>query len=157
MLLSLVMDGVVGGTQKRLKSNLSKLGVEPRPYDFMFYTNLYMMITGGTASILVGDFFPGLTYCTVNPGIMSLIFKYSICSAIGQSFIFFTIAHFDPLVCTTVTTTRKILSVLLSITLKGHHIGLSGWSGIGIAFSGILSEAFWKYSSATKKKSLTVH
>lgn len=39
------------------------------------------------------------------------VFQFAACSAIGQSAIFFTIANFDPLICTTVTTTRKIFSV----------------------------------------------
>lgn len=153
ILLSLMMDGVVGGTQKRLKANMSKIGVEPKPYDFMFYTNIYMMLMGFFISFSIGEFFPGLAYCLRNPGIRSLIVKYSLCSAIGQSFIFYTIAHFDPLVCSTITTTRKILTVLISITFKGHKLGLSGWSGVGIAVAGISSEAMSKYSAAMKKKS----
>eukprot|EP00968_Pinguiococcus_pyrenoidosus_P029219 scaffold8416_cov267-Pinguiococcus_pyrenoidosus.AAC.3 len=50
--------------------------------------------------------------------------RFAACSAFGQSFIFYTIANFDPLVCTTVTTTRKIFSVLLSIVLKVRPGGM---------------------------------
>ena len=70
------------------------------------------------------------------------------CSAIGQSFIFYTVATFDPLVCSTVTTTRKIFSVLLSIFTKGHNLSTSGWAGISLAISGILSEMQAKYSAS---------
>jgi UDP-galactose transporter B1 len=66
--------------------------------------------------------------------------KFALCSAVGQSFIFYTIANFDPLVCTTVTTTRKVFSVLLSIFLNGHAVSKEGWAGIGLASAGILSE-----------------
>jgi hypothetical protein len=83
----------------------------------------------------------GLQFCLNNPLILQKILYFSICSAIGQSFIFFTIANFDPLVCTTVgayihtthpqyihthihldviaqvTTSRKVFSALL---LNGH-------------------------------------
>ena len=62
----------------------------------------------------------------------------------GQSFIFYTIATFDPLVCTTVTTTRKIFSVLLSIFLKGHSLPPAGWAGVALASAGILAEAAGK-------------
>ena len=44
--------------------------------------------------------------------------NFCLCSALGQSAIFFTLANFDPLVCTTVTTTRKIFSVLLDIATQ---------------------------------------
>ena len=40
----------------------------------------------------------GLQFCLNNPLILQKILYFSICSAIGQSFIFFTIANFDPLV-----------------------------------------------------------
>lgn len=38
ILLSLFMDGVTAGVQKRLKADLGKVGVKPKPYDFMFWT-----------------------------------------------------------------------------------------------------------------------
>mmetsp|Transcript_21520 Transcript_21520/g.44877 ORF Transcript_21520/g.44877 Transcript_21520/m.44877 type:complete len:80 (+) Transcript_21520:2021-2260(+) len=63
------------------------------------------------------------------------------CSAVGQSFIFFTIANFEPLFCcTTVTTTRKIFSVMLSIFIKGYSLNYHGWVGIALATGGILAE-----------------
>lgn len=151
ILCSLTMDGLVGGVQKRLKANMAKVGVQPKPYDFMFYTNIYMMGTAFVISILLGDFFSGLSYLTENPDIVGVIAKFSICSAIGQSFIFYTVAHFDPLVCSTVTTTRKIFSVLLSIFFKGHQLGASGWTGVTIAVTGVLSEIQSKIMGSKKK------
>eukprot|EP00957_Ditylum_brightwellii_P201538 15326115-Ditylum_brightwellii.AAC.1 len=107
------MDGVTGGLQKRLKADMNKVGIKPKPYDFMFWTNLYMMIVAIFISFVLGEF----------------------TQAIGQSFIFYTVAHFDPLVCSTVTTTRKIFSVLLSIFTKGHQMSLQGWFGVSLAVS----------------------
>lgn len=150
--LSLTMDGVTGGLQKRLKADMAKVGVKPTPYDFMFYTNLYMMMVAFVVSFLLGDFTTGLSYCTANPEVLMLIIKFSICSAIGQSFIFYTVAHFDPLVCSTVTTTRKIFSVFLSIFLKGHHLSGQGWAGVGVAVGGILGEVQGKCAAANNKK-----
>jgi hypothetical protein len=40
----------------------------------------------------------GLQFCLNHPLVLQKILYFSICSAIGQSFIFFTIANFDPLV-----------------------------------------------------------
>jgi hypothetical protein len=39
-------------------------------------------------------------------------------------------------VCTTVTTTRKVFSVLLSIFTKGHPMSNMGWAGLSIATAG---------------------
>jgi UDP-galactose transporter B1 len=99
-----------------------------------------MCITAAIIALPLGEMTSGVAYCVANPEIMSKIVRFSICSAVGQSFIFYTIANFDPLVLSTVTTTRKIFSVLLSIMLKGHSLSAVGWAGISMACGGILSE-----------------
>jgi UDP-galactose transporter B1 len=140
ILLSLVCDGVTGGVQKMLKEETKKAGITPKPYDFMFWTNLYMALTAIVVAVGLGEVGSGIAYLTNNPEIMSKIIKFSLCSAAGQSFIFYTISNFDPLVCTTVTTTRKVFSVLLSIFLKGHSLSAQGWTGISLAIMGIMAE-----------------
>jgi len=140
IVLSLVLDGVTAGFQKRLKKETAEAGVSPKPYDFMFWTNLFMCGTAFVIALGLGEFTTGFAFCAANPEILSAIIKFSVCSAVGQSFIFYTIANFDPLVLSTVTTTRKIFSVLLSIFLKGHSLSGTGWSGIALACGGIVSE-----------------
>ena len=97
-------------------------------------------MTAVVPAALFGELASGSKFCLDNPKILTMIMKFALVSAIGQSFIFYTIANFSPLVCTTVTTTRKVFSVLLSIFLKGHSMTPVGWSGVGIASMGILSE-----------------
>jgi solute carrier family 35 (UDP-galactose transporter), member B1 len=150
IIMSLVLDGVTAGFQKRLKAETAKAGVKPKPYDFMFWTNWYMCITAVVISVALGEIAPGLAFCTANPEVYSKIIKFALCSAVGQSFIFYTIANFDPLILSTVTTTRKIFSVLLSIFLKGHSLSATGWSGIALACSGIVSEMLAKMGGHAK-------
>ncbi|KAK1734774.1 UAA transporter family protein [Skeletonema marinoi] len=152
ILLALVMDGVTGGVQKRLLADMKRVQVTPQPYDLMTYTNLFMMLFALLISFVLGEFTQGIAYCASNPKVFSLIWKFSMCSAIGQSFIFYTVARFDPLVCSTVTTTRKILSVLYSILFKGHSIAGQGWLGLLLAIGGIASEVVHKAMGAGKKK-----
>jgi UDP-galactose transporter B1 len=157
ILLSLTCDGVTGGLQKKMMKELGEIGVKPKPYDFMFWTNLYMGIAALVVSIFFGEFQAGIDYCIKNPALFEKIVKFGACSAIGQSFIFYTIANFDPLVCTTVTTTRKVFSVLLSIVLKGHSLTNQGWGGLALASGGILSELldkFYKKKTNPAKKDL---
>merc|ERR1711871_638301 len=94
----------------------------------------------------------GMRFCAANPLVLGKITRFAACSAVGQSFIFYTIANFDPLVLSTVTTTRKIFSVLLSIFLKGHSLSMMGWSGISLACGGILSELQAKSRAAKSHK-----
>lgn len=140
IVMSLVLDGVTAGFQKRLKSETAKVGVKPKPYDFMFWTNLFMCLTAVVVAVALGELETGMSFCNANPEIYEKIIKFAICSAVGQSFIFYTIANFDPLLLSTITTTRKIFSVLLSIFLKGHSLSPTGWGGIALACGGILSE-----------------
>lgn len=153
IILSLVADGVTGGYQKKLKADMGQKGISPKPYDFMYFTNMYMCLVALVISICLGEIVSGTKFCISNPAVMWLVIQFSICSAVGQSFIFFTVAHFDPLVCSTVTTTRKIFSVLLSIFTKGHVMTMQGWVGVSIACGGILSEVQAKISKSRQLKS----
>merc|ERR1719464_1193828 len=98
----------------------------------------------------MGEFEPAKEFLLKYPAIWKDIIKFSICSAIGQAFIFFVISTFDPLVCTTVTTTRKVFSVLYSILMKGHQMNAQGWTGVSMACGGILLELEEKYSKNKK-------
>lgn len=112
-----------------------------------------MCLTATVIAGILGEINTGTAFLVGNPEILSKIIKFAVCSAVGQSFIFYTIANFDPLVLSTVTTTRKIFSVLLSIFLKGHSLSVMGWSGISLACAGILSELQSKGGGGKKKHS----
>ena len=151
ILLSLTCDGLTGGLQKKMQKETSEIGIKPKPYDLMFWTNFYMGLVALGVSVVMGEFQDGMDFCIHNTALFEKILKFGACSAIGQSFIFFTIANFDPLVCTTVTTTRKVFSVLLSIILKGHSLTGQGWAGLVCASGGILSELLDKKKKPEKK------
>jgi UDP-galactose transporter B1 len=158
--LSLLFDGITAGFQKRLQRDTASVGVKPKPYDFMYWTNLFMAITAFLFAIPLGELTSGVQFCLHHPEILSKILQFSACSAIGQSFIFYTLAHFDPLVLSTVTTTRKIFSVLLSIFFKGNSLSMFGWSGISLACLGIMSELTSKMNQGgthKKQKQRTEH
>lgn len=106
----------------------------------MFWTNAFMAVIAAAMALVTGEFTSGFKFCGKNPVILQKILKFGLASAIGQSFIFYTITNFDALVTTTVTTTRKIFSVLLSIFINGHQLSHQGWGGIALASAGILSE-----------------
>lgn len=151
IMASLTCDGITGGMQKRIKGKSAELGVKAKPYDFMYWTNLFMMLTATAVALVGGEFVPGVKFCSENPVILRDIAIFSACSAVGQSFIFYTISNFEPLVCSTVTTTRKIFSVLLSIFVNNHKLDARGWTGIGVACLGIVGELQDKASKQHQK------
>jgi len=159
ILLSLACDGIVAGMQDKFKKECKKKNVKAGTFELMFWTNFFMTIVSLLISVFVtGEFLGAYQYCNKNPAILSKILKFAICSAVGQTFIFYTVDSFDPLVCTTVTTTRKVFSVLLSIFLNNQILSAQSWSGIALASTGILVEAFdKKHDNANndeKKKNL---
>lgn len=151
LVAALACDGIVGGTQKGLKQTLAEKGLKERSFEMQFLTNLYMTVTACIFAAVMGEIQPGYEFLVANPSIFKALLKFAACSAVGQAFIFYTISSFDPLVCTTVTTTRKVFSVLLSIFTKGHQLNTQGWTGIALACSGILGELEEKYSASKKK------
>mmetsp|Transcript_25283 Transcript_25283/g.58930 ORF Transcript_25283/g.58930 Transcript_25283/m.58930 type:complete len:324 (+) Transcript_25283:75-1046(+) len=149
---ALACDGIVGGTQKRLKRTLAERGMKERNFEMQFLTNFWMMATAIVLAVSLGEVAPGYRFCMENPSIFWNVLAFAACSAVGQAFIFFTISSFDPLVCTTVTTTRKVFSVLYSILMKGHQMNTQGWLGVALASSGILGELEQKFSASRSKK-----
>ena len=53
---------------------------------------------------------------------------------------------------TTVTTTRKIFSVLLDIVSRGYVLNPTQWSGIAVASLGVLGELQEKFGKKAHNK-----
>ena len=85
--------------------------------------------------------------------------QFGLCSSIGQMFILYTVRYFPPLVLSTITTTRKFFSILLSVLFMGNSINkyqvffvlfhFIQWLGVFLVFFGIFFDSFQK----NKKKS----
>lgn len=163
--MSLTFDGIVGGMQGKLKkATKDKLGEEIKPYDMMFWTNLVMAITALCISLSpfrdtsftfmsTTEFQEATVYLTNNPDLLEKIGYFAMCSAAGQSFIFYTISNFDSLTCTTVTTTRKVMSVLIAIfTDPKQSLSEIGWGGLGLATVGISMEIVEKMEKKEDKE-----
>lgn len=146
LMLALVCDGATGGIQTNMKDQYKEdNGKKLQSYDLMLFTNLMMLIVALGTSTALDQLFSGVAFVSANPELMVALAKFSACSAIGQSAIFFTMANFDPLVTTTVTTVRKIFSVLLDIVSRGHVLNEIQWGGVAICSLGVLGELQEKF------------
>merc|ERR1711862_9401 len=136
---ALACDGIVGGVQKRLKVKCKEEKKKLGPYEMMFWTNFWM--AAAAFALVKGEMTSGARYCKANPALLQQLLKLGVCGAMGQAAIFYTISNFDSVVCTAVTTTRKLISVLISLAEgdKGN-LGALGWAGLSIAGAGILGE-----------------
>lgn len=160
---SLIMDGFTAGLQKRIQKETTHS--PPTTLDFLLLTNISMGFIAFVVSLLLpqssattmtnsNELFTGIQFLVENPPCLKMVTILCCCSAIGQSFIFYIIAQFDPLVCSTITTTRKILSVLWSILMKGHIVSLQGQLGILLAVSGLMLEVHGKSGKVSTTKNI---
>ncbi|CCI49424.1 unnamed protein product [Albugo candida] len=137
---SLTLDGVSGPKQEQLCQQL-----RPSVHQQMMYTNLWAVVYTGIGAILSGHAWTGMRFCMENPTILQSIFYFSICSAMGQNFIYFTIQRFSALTCTTITTTRKFFTILFSVFWFGNQLSWVSWAGVAVVFLGLSGEITSKY------------
>mmetsp|Transcript_39532 Transcript_39532/g.85260 ORF Transcript_39532/g.85260 Transcript_39532/m.85260 type:complete len:460 (+) Transcript_39532:75-1454(+) len=147
---SLFMDGLMAACQSVLKqkdttnkitvttNTISAYCRAPTAMETMLYINLYATFILLPASHYVGQFQRGIAMLCSNSSTKSiLLLQLNLSAALGQVFIFLTIHHFSPLTCTTITTTRKFFTILLSVYKFGHVLVVWQWISIGLVFGGL--------------------
>ncbi len=144
---SLCLDGLTASNQRLFRTEF-----KPSTYGMMLQTNLWAMLYLAVANIGTGQGVDGFRYCLEHDHIMWALLKFSLCSAFGQVFIFFTITGPGPLVCTTITTTRKFFTILISVFMNPQNsLNQSQWGAVGLVFVGLGGEIMGKYQSKASK------
>ncbi len=166
--LSLFMDGLLGACQSTLKqqthhtqkSSSSSTFRPPSAMETMLYINLYATLILIPCSYYAGQFQQGMSMLFPSADSSSIInthhqahhhhtskllLQLNLSASLGQVFIFLTIHHFSPLTCTTVTTTRKFFTILLSVYKFGHVLDVWQWSSVGLVFGGLYLEIVAKF------------
>ncbi|CAH0475984.1 unnamed protein product [Peronospora belbahrii] len=149
LFLSLTLDGISGPKQEEIAHQL-----RPSVHQQMLNTNLWAVIYTGLGALVTGQAFEGFFFCIENPAILKSVFYFSVCSSLGQNFIYFTIQQFSALTCTTITTTRKFFTILFSVVWYGHELSLMSWCGVAVVFVGLgweLSSKYQKYKTQSAK------
>ncbi|CBK20119.2 UAA transporter [Blastocystis hominis] len=125
LVLSLCMDGVCGMQQDVVVPRF-----KPSSFRLQVMLNVYGMMIALVASLFSQELLPGLRFLLENRVCLLYCLVYGVCSSVGQMFILFTVRHFAPLVLSTITTTRKFFSILLSVVFMGNEItwGQVDWS-----------------------------
>lgn len=144
---SLLLDAVTGGLQDKVKARTKELNpprpglkaeVKPTMHESMFWTNFSGFLVATLLALLTGHMQSGLAFCGRSPEVLRAILIYSMASAVGQNFIYFTITEFGPLVLSTVTTTRKIFSTVYSVIRNpDNSLANMQWAGCGLVFIGL--------------------
>ncbi|KAJ5344238.1 uncharacterized protein MYU51_003299 [Penicillium brevicompactum] len=98
------------------------------------------------------ELFGAISFLSRHPEALKHVLGFAACGAVGQLFIFHTLSRFSSLLLVTVTVTRKMLTMLLSVFWFGHSLSGGQWLGIGLVFGGIGAEAVVQRSEKKAKE-----
>merc|ERR1719373_439897 len=143
--LYVVADSFTSNWQQRINKQF-----KINPYQMMVGVNMWSctvslaMCAPRIGSVLgfIGD----------HPLSLVHIMLMSVCSAVGQLFIFYTIKKFGAVIFATAMTSRNIFSVLISIFLYNHKITPVGGLGMAISFGGLIWKVVLKKQKVDRKK-----
>jgi adenosine 3'-phospho 5'-phosphosulfate transporter B2 len=123
--------------------------------DMMAGVNLFSVLLTTTSLIQQGTFVAAADFASRHPQFVSHVIILSATSAIGQLFIFYTIAQFGAVTFTIIMTVRQGLAILLSCVVYQHPVSVVGMVGIVLVFIAIFARIY--LSHAQRKTKACVH
>ncbi|KAF9454855.1 UAA transporter [Macrolepiota fuliginosa MF-IS2] len=163
LLINLALDGAINSTQDEIFTRHKVSGQQ-----MMFWINLFCTVITSILSVLPLPYIPvihpsndgrselmgALTFVRDHPSIITPLAQFALTGALGQLFIFETLQHFGSLTLVTITLTRKLFTMLLSVIVYGHKLTKGQWLGAGVVFAGISVEAWVKRRDVHAKRVL---
>ncbi|KAK8939689.1 UDP-galactose/UDP-glucose transporter 3 [Platanthera guangdongensis] len=148
--LNLLFDGFTNATQDSINRRYPKTSA----WEIMLGMNLWGAIYNliymfGWAN---ASGYAAVGFCRENPEVAWDILMFCLCGAVGQNFIFLTISRFGSLANTTITTTRKFVSIVVSSLLSGNPLSVKQWGSVAMVFSGLSYSIFLKWKKLQKKR-----
>ncbi|EJU03217.1 UAA transporter, partial [Dacryopinax primogenitus] len=163
LIVNLAIDGATNSTQDEIFSRYRVNGQQ-----MMFFINLFS--TALTTGLLVmplpfipvihpshsmtPELFAAIDFIRTHPSIIIPLGQYALTGALGQLFIFETLQHFGSLTLVTITLTRKMFTMVLSVFVYNHRLTFGQWAGAGVVFAGIVLEAWVKRNDIHAKRVL---
>ncbi|CAM6046025.1 unnamed protein product, partial [Sphagnum compactum] len=148
-LLNLGLDGFTNASQDSLTARYQHINA----WHIMMGMNLWGTIYMSLFMFLVpgAGGFPAWSFCASHPDVSWDIFWFCLCGAIGQNFIFLTISRFGALANTTVTTTRKFVSILISSIWNKNSLSRQQWTGVCMVFGGLSYQIWLTYQKKCRQ------
>lgn len=161
LLINLALDGAINSTQDEIFARYKITGQQ-----MMLWINIFCTAISLFLSVLPLPYIPvihpsksgetelgsALAFIQMHPTIKRSLAEFAITGALGQLFIFETLQHFGSLTLVTVTLTRKLFTMLLSVVVYNHKLTAGQWLGAAIVFAGISVEAFVKRKDVHAKR-----
>jgi UDP-galactose transporter B1 len=177
LLINLAMDGATNSTQDEIFSRYKVTGQQMMFWLNLFGTVITTaLITLPLPYIPIihesttgrSEFLDAIQFLRTHPSVVKPIVQFAFTGALGQLFIFETLQHFGSLTLvyvvvslllfvltltlsyrSTITLTRKLFTMILSVIVYKHKLTLGQWSGAAVVFAGIGVEAWVKRKGDT--------
>ncbi|CAH1175940.1 unnamed protein product [Phaedon cochleariae] len=146
LVLSLLMDGLTGAIQDRIRAESKPTGLQ-----MMQIANAWCTFFLGVTILLSGEYGKFYEFATKYPYVVNNLLMLGVTSAVGQLFLYSMVSEFGPLVVSVVTTTRKFFTVLGSVILFGNALSGRQWTGAIVVFAALFLDAFYSKASPKKK------
>lgn len=111
----------------------------------MYGVNLFSSLFTAASLFVQGGFSEGFQFSTDHPAFLVDCVVLSISSAVGQLFIFYTIAKFGAVIFTIIMTLRQAIAILLSCLIYQHNISPLGVLGVCIVFLAVFVRVYASY------------
>ncbi|ODV83235.1 hypothetical protein CANARDRAFT_30172 [[Candida] arabinofermentans NRRL YB-2248] len=152
LIISLFLDGLTNSTQDQLFKDKSFKNYITGGHLMSGLNLLNCIFTTLYAMLFTNQIQYFLNFITKNGlDLFYDILLFGLFGSLGQIFIFLTLEKFNSIVLVTVTVTRKMISMCLSVFLFGHSLNLNQWFGLLLVFAGIFLESFSKMFQKKKK------
>ena len=130
--ISVVVDALFSDSQAYCKATF-----KPTANQLFTSTNLFTFIICSAFSIIEGSLFKCLHFMTNYPDALWNIVGIGILQVVGQISIYYIVANFKQHIFPLISTTRKILTVIISIFIFNHDVNSLQWLAIAIVFGGM--------------------
>lgn len=161
LFINLLLDGLTNATQDHIfaSPNLYTRYSGPQmmvAQNFLatVLTTAYLLITpyltenGPIVSLIPFQIPPSaglelssaISFLQRHPQALKHVLGFAACGAVGQVFIYYTLSRFSSLLLVTVTVTRKMLSMIISVFWFGHSLTYGQWFGVALVFGGVGAE-----------------
>lgn len=144
LLSNLLMDGATSSWQDQLF-----IKYRLKSQQLMMFMNLFSGLLLAASLIFYSAWNPkssqlldAIHFFKQFPSALPDVAAFAVCGALGQLFIFHTLEHFGSLSLVTITVTRKLFTILLSLFWFNHQVNAKQWTCVAFVFLALILESF---------------
>lgn len=129
-MVAVICDALFSDSQAYCKAHF-----KPSSNQLFLASNLYGFMFIFAFSIIMGELRASIIFCINHPTVIIELFLIGLLQVVGQISVYYVISNFKQHIYPLISTTRKILTILVSIFLFGHKLNAPQWFSLIIVFA----------------------